>query len=255
MKRNVSKVGKSVAVLTAVLAAGACEDTTGLDALDDELLLDMAVVAADATLEDVTMWGQPLAFTPLAAPGRPGGRDGWSGDLSGTRSVTFMDANGNVQTSYDPVTTATIHIIHEIMGDVTRDGWSATVHRERDMTVSGLAGDETHRTWNGTGSEDVSRSRHSDDGRERSYELSGTFTYTDVVVPIPGTEPRYPVSGTITRMMTVTVSRPDGERTRNVEIVITFDGTEIAIAVVNGEAMEIDLSTRDGRRPVRGRRS
>jgi hypothetical protein len=51
--------------------------------------------------------------------------------------------------------------------------------------------------------------------------------------------------------MTVTVTRPDGERTRNVEIVITFDGDSTATAIVNGEEVEIDLSTREGRLPFR----
>jgi len=73
-------------------------------------------------------------------------------------------------------------------------------------------------------------------------------------VPIPGSTPRYPVSGTITRMMTVTRSGLNGEHTRTIDIVITFDGTATATAMVNGEPMDIDLSTRDGRRPVRHRR-
>jgi hypothetical protein len=34
---------------------------------------------------------------------------------------------------------------------------------------------------------------------------------------------------------------------------ITFDGDETAVAVVNGETVEIDLSAREGRRPFRGR--
>ena len=38
-----------------------------------------------------------------------------------------------------------------------------------------------------------------------------------------------------------------------VVVVITFDGDETATAVVDGEAVEIDLSTREGRRPLKGR--
>ena len=60
-------------VLIATLATGACTDSTGLDALDEALLLDMALVAADATIEDVNLWGQPLAFGPLTGPGVLGG--------------------------------------------------------------------------------------------------------------------------------------------------------------------------------------
>ena len=174
--------------------------------------------------------------------------------FSGTRSATFYDEDGNEQASYDALTTASMHVEHEIQGDVERDGWSATIYRERDKWASGLAGEETHRTWNGTGSEEVNRSRHLDDGTERSYESNGTMEYQDVVVPIPGSDPRWPVSGTITRSMTVVRSGPDGERTRSVIIVITFDGTSTAMALVNGEVMDIDLSARDGRNPLRRRR-
>jgi hypothetical protein len=35
--------------------------------------------------------------------------------------------------------------------------------------------------------------------------------------------------------------------------VITFDGSAFATAVVNGEAMEIDLSAREGRNPLHRR--
>ncbi len=79
------------------------------------------------------------------------------------------------------------------------------------------------------------------------------MVYEDVVVPIPGSDPRWPVSGTITRSMTAVRSGSDGEQTRSVVIVITFDGTATAMALVNGEVMEIDLSARDGRNPLRPR--
>jgi hypothetical protein len=121
------------------------------------------------------------------------------------------------------------------------------------MTVSELAGNETHRTWNGTGSEEITRTGFTLEGSERSYEAVGTFAYDDVVVPIPGSIPPYPISGTITRHLTVTVTGPAGTRTREVDVVIEFDGTSHATATVNGETRVIDLTTRAGRLPFRGR--
>lgn len=200
------------------------------------------------------MWGQPFGFGPATVPGAPGGHGGWAGDLSGTREVTFYDADGIEQTAYDEVTTDVMHILHDVEGEVTRDGWTVSVQRARDKTVSGLAGTETHRTWNGTGSEVVSRSGFTLRGEERSYDAAGTFTYTDVVVPIPGSVPRYPVSGTVTRALTVTLTGTGGTRTRTVDIVITFDGTSTATAVVNGVTREIDLTARSGALPLRNRR-
>jgi hypothetical protein len=261
LHRSRSALG-TIGLLAAALAVGACQDSTTPE-LDDAFLMDVALLAADATLEDVTLWAQPFGFGSASvsssedgtyAHGLPGGHGGWFGTFSGTRSVTFFDEEGNEQAAYDPLRTASIHILHEIMGEVTRDGWSASVHRMRDKTVSGLAGEETHRTWNGTGSEEISRSRHLDDGAEHSYSSTGTVEYESVVVPIPGSDPPWPISGTIRRTMTVVRSGPDGEVTRTFAIEITFDGTAIATAVINGEVVEIDLSTRTGDNPVRRHR-
>jgi hypothetical protein len=253
MRDRSTTTGRAATALATALVLGACSDATGPEELDQAINYDMAILAADATLEDVTMWAQPFGFGPATAPGAPGGHGGWAGELSGIREVTFYDVDGIEQTAYDEATTDVIHILHDVEGEVTRDGWTVSVERARDKTVSGLAGTETHRTWNGTGSEVVSRSGFTLQGDERSYEAVGTFTYTDVVVPIPGSVPRYPVSGTITRSLTVTLTGPDGSRTRTVDVVITFDGTSTATAVVNGVTREIDLSARDGRHPLRNR--
>ena len=254
---GITRRAQLLALTAIALAAGACDQTTGPNALDDPIVLDLAVLAADATLEEVAMWGQPLGFGfgPAAVagfvPGRPGGKQGFAGNRSGTRAVTFRDADGAEQGGFDQLTTESINIVHDVSGEITRDNFSATIARSRDMTVSGLEGEETHRTWNGSGSSEMSRSGVREDGTERAHSSSGSFEYEDVVVPIPGSNPRYPVSGTIRRSMSAVRTNADGTDTREVEVVITFDGTEIATATINGEAMEIDLSTRDGRNPLR----
>ncbi len=247
--------------MAAGLTATACGDSTGLDVIDDGLVLDMAIVAADAALEDVGTWGQSFGFRAGHSRGRtggrglPGGRHEIGDELSGTHSETFYDANGVEQEAYDELTTASIHYESEVSGDVARDNWSANIYRLRDMTVTGLEGEETHRTRNGTGEEDITRSRTvEEDGSVRSSHMVGSFTYTNVVVPAPGSETRYPISGTITRTMSATiVNGPNGDETRAAVITITFDGDETANIVVNGEEMEIDLTTREGRFPL-GRR-
>lgn len=251
---------RPVPVLLAVTVLAGCDDVTSPE-FDDQMTLDAAMLAADATVEEVTMWSQPFGFSqPAAAPGsnpatigRPGGDGTWSGEFSGTRSVTFYDENGVEQTEYDPLLTESINIVREIEGTIVRGTFTAEIHRERDMTVSGLLGEETHRTWNGGGSSLTARSGVLDDGSERSHTVEGSYEFEDVVVPIPGSDNPWPVSGTITRVMTVTRDTPDGVQTREVTIVITFDGTSTATAVVNGEVMEIDLTARDQRRPLRRR--
>ena len=239
-----------------LLALGGCGDVAGPSAFDDTVVYDLAVLAADATLEDVALWAQPFVFGPLLSPGpvlgpgRPGGHHGWSGELSGTRSVTFYDVDGIEQTEYDPLLTEIVHLEHEVMGDVTREDFAASVHRTRFLDVSGLSGEETQRTWNGTGSEEVSRDRFLDGGLIHSYDATGSVTYEDVVVPIPGTEPPYPLSGTIRRTMAATVTDESGEHTRDVAILITFDGTSTPTASVNGEEVQIDLAAQEGQHPL-----
>lgn len=249
--------------LLAALALGACaDDTTGPDLMDQALTYHAALVAADATLEDITLARVPFSFGPRAEAlgmgmgggpkGQPGGHMGVGGALTGTRSVTFYDAAGQEQAAYDSLTTAKIHFVLEIAGEVTRGGWTGTVSRTRDMTVTGVAGVETTRTHNGSGSEDVARSRTLDDGTEATFDMEGTFTHANVVIPVPGSEKRYPLSGTITRSMKVrVVNGPHGDVTRDVTVVITFDGDNTATAVVNGETFEIDLDARPGGHPLR----
>ncbi len=258
--RRVIACGSVAAV--AALALTGCDDNGTAPQLDDAILLNAAVVVADATIEDVTLASTGFGFGAAGAPdmtdrlgqgpGEPGGRNGIGGNLSGTREVTFYDASGAEQDAYDRETTAEIHFVLEVAGDVTRDTWSASIERMRDMTVSGLEGAETTRTFNGSGTETISRSRTLDDGSEASHDMSGTFTYDNVVVPVPGSDSRWPLSGTIHRTLEVTVvNGPHGDTTKTLDVTVTFDGDDTATAVINGETVEIDLTTRQGHFPIR----
>jgi len=250
-------------VLAGVVGMAACDDATTLESLDDPLVIDAAMVAADATIEEARMWREPFLFGPLPGeatgphphpPAPPGGRRSWSGDLEGTRSVVFYDAVGVEQDAYDALTTEEIHIDHEVAGVIERDRFSAEIERNRSMVVGGLTGEEAARTWNGSGTSFTSRSGVLEDGTERAHSMDGSAVYTDVVVPIPGTESLYPLSGTIERSMVATRTTAEGTETREVSILITFDGSQYADAVVNGESIEIDLAAEDRRRPFRHKR-
>lgn len=261
------RTNKSIVLaMAAGVVLGACaDDGTGPDALEPALAVNVALVAADATLEDLTLARVPLGFShgvippglgraPTAggAPGRPGGTAGIGGALSGTQSVTFYDASGQVQPAYDSLTTARIHYALDVEGEVKRGAWSGSVSRTRDMVVSGLLGVEANRIFNGTGSESVLRSRTLDDGSAATFDMAGTFIYDDVVIPVPGSDPRYPLSGSVTRTLKVeVVNGPRGDRTRDVTVIVTFDGDNTATVVVNGESFEIDLDARPGGFPLR----
>lgn len=255
MRRNMNRLGTSAAALGSLAFAG-CSDATSPEALDEALREDVAVVAADATLEDIVIMSTPFTFagTPFAAGGVGG--FGPDGSFSGARSRTFYDADGNVQDVYDPLTTASIHLEMELTREVSREYWTASVYRTRSMTVSGLLGEETTRQWDGTGAEEISRSVHLDDGTARSRDMEGTFELTAVVVPAPGTSDTYwPLSGTVHRTVhVVVVNGADGDVERTVDVTITFDGDSTATAVVDGETFEIDLTARADGFPLRQRR-
>ena len=55
MTHQTSRPAKIIGVLAIAALASACTDLSGPDAFDDDFLLDMAVIAADATLEDLSL--------------------------------------------------------------------------------------------------------------------------------------------------------------------------------------------------------
>ena len=63
-----------------------------------------------------------------------------------------------------------------------------------------------------SGTETITRSRTSDERGTRTYDLAGEFTIANVVVPVPGSDSPWPLSGTVTRHYVVTKTTPDGAR-------------------------------------------
>ncbi len=234
---------------------------------------DIANVSADATAEDIdVMAGMDgltgtitfaAALLPPDGPRGPGNVNGCgfgggrftcprnrANGLDIDRVVAFFDAGGAAQEGYDAATTARIEIDMTLSGNVTRGPWSAAIMRHRELVITGLEGTETARTVNGTGEEEHTRSRHSENGGPaRQYDLEGTVIWTDVVIPVraEGTAP-WPLSGTTTRVYTVTRSTETGPVTTTRTVVITFDGTVSPPATVNGEPFTINLAQRRGQR-------
>ncbi len=234
---------KSEALAFGLLVLAACSETVAPDAFEDSLTLDVAMVTADASIDELGDMG--LLFEGGTLP-----RHG--GESTGTHTATFFDADGNEQEARDPLTTASIHLVVESSHEFSRDSWSGTGTRSRDLLITGLEGEETTRTVNGTGSSDVTRSRHTDADGTRTYDMSSTSVIEDVVHPVPRTDDAWPLSGTITRNVTINViNGPDGDVTKTRTVVITHNGTYLPTMTVDGEPFEVDLSTRSGRHPFR----
>ena len=238
---------KSEAVALGLLVLAACSDTVGPDAFEDSLTLDVAMIAADAVIDAFGDIGLLFGGGAFPAPSQASTR-------TVTHTATFFDADGNEQEARDPLTTASIHLVIESTQEFSRDSWSGTGTRSRDLMITGLEGEETTRTVNGTGSGSVTRSQHTDADGTRTYDMSSTSVIEDVIHPVPRTDDAWPLSGTITRDVTINViNGPDGDVTKSRTVVITFDGTNLATMTVSGETFEVDMSTRSGRHPFRKR--
>jgi hypothetical protein len=248
----------SIRVLpAALLVMAACSgDSTApsTDALD----LDVAVVAGDAAYEDVSMMRTQLgAFgVPTIGIGRTGEWQGCPfdgarftcapvarGPFTMTRSYAFKDAAGVAQSAYDAALTASANFVSGMTGAAARDRWSATVSRQREMTVTGLLGNETQHTINGVGTSSETRSQHSGDGASRSYGMTSTVTYTNIVVPFPRARGTWPLSGSITRVVVAVREGRQGSTTHTRTATVTFDGDETALLVVGDRRFTLDLGT------------
>jgi hypothetical protein len=166
--------------------------------------------------------------------------------LTLTRDYAFFDANQTAQSAYDPVTTASANFHVSVTGVHTALTGKDTVNRDRNLTVSGLAGAETSRTWNGTGTRSDGGYRVGSDAT-RTYHTNDNVTISNIVVNLPRSSNPWPVSGTITRQIngTASVSRNGFTKSFSVDrtVTITFNGTQQAAVTVNGTSYTLDLST------------
>ena len=258
-----------VAGMFVVAAACNSSDTTGSTGTDPVVTADVAAAAADGFAEDVDVMtgmdgsvgnvGFNVSGAFLSGPGdwRPGLTgchlsggvftcpDTLRNGLDVSRVITFKDASGATQAAYDALLTASINIVAEISGSRTHGPWTATVARHRDITFSGLAGTETSRTVNGTGSESVSDSRVARNDSTRTYTVVGSSIITNVVLPVRANDGGngFPTSGTITRTLTVTfTSGPRAGQTFTKTMTITFNGTSSVTGSIDGSTFTIDLS-------------
>ena len=247
---------RGLAIVPALALAVACSDTPNEPSeLDVQLNEDVAAYVADLTGDDIvlmTSYAELSMGAPFASPP-------FDGSLTVTREVTYYDDDEATREMdfYDPLLTATINFVFSLQGERSRTTQHGTmsmeVSRDRDLWISGLKGEVTARTWNGTGSRDVDRVRQSDDRGTWTYDMDASTVIDDVVVGVPRSENPWPLSGTITREIHVVVENSVGDTfTRDRIVVVTFNGTQFVIMTVNGEEFEIDLANRTHHRRHQG---
>ncbi len=226
------------------LAASACQDGVGNTDLVDEAALraDVALVAADAMFEDLSLMQEPPVLALMAAGPELAGAEG-GGTGTKAKQVTFFDQDGKVQDSYDRLATASMAVVWDFTRAAEQTFWSASVTRHREMTITGLLGEEAEHTWNGTGNGVVARSRHPEGGVVRTYDMTSDVVIADVVKGLPRADNPYPKSGTITRHIKAVVSKDGtvvGER--DLTATITFNGSQFATVTVGADTWQVDLS-------------
>jgi hypothetical protein len=148
-----------------------------------------------------------------------------------THSYQFLDAGNAPQSAFDSLTTASIHFTAKLSGTTTGPLHSK-VDDQHDLTVSGLAGVETSRTWNGTGVSD-----HQDSLGHVVIDTHVTTTVTNVVLPVHRAINAYPLSGTIATHTVVSGGLMPIDQTAS----LTFDGTRFATLTINGVTYKLDL--------------
>jgi hypothetical protein len=247
---------RSVLTLAIVVSLGfgaACSDANDPVGDTDQLNLDVATYIADMTADDLAMFDLHMEgiMGPMRSPPR---RPPRFEDLSMTRDVTFY-ADDEGSDVYDADATDSLHIVMHMEGSHTRTGERGTlsvdVNRDRDMWLTGLSGAEVEHIWNGTGAE-FSHAVHTDDLGEREHAMSSSSQTEDLVIGLPREENPWPLSGTVTRTVSVEGVNHEGEAfSHERTAVITFDGTQFATLSVNGEEFEVDLANREPKRRSR----
>ncbi len=190
-------------------------------------------------------WGAASNCTFSASTGRFTCPTATHNNLTLDRSFAFFDASNTAQSAYDPQTTAKANFQSAVAGTVAHDGWTAAVRRNRDFTVTGLAGTEIRRTWNGTGSGSMSGT-NSDNGVSRTYTLNTTSTLSNVLVALPRVQNPWPLSGTANHTVNGTRTRVGAEtvsQSLSRSATITFNGTSIVPLDVGDKQMCLNLAT------------
>ena len=222
-----------------VLAATACSDATSNSLTSDsELTADLFATAGDAMAADVQELLQNEIFVGAALPNSSSPVPLFTPpSWNVVRTRTCYDAQQQQQAQCDAATTASIVLTVAIDGSVERQHSGPrgsetiviAVHRDRQLTISGLAGTETFRVHDGFGSStDTSTFSGTHDGVShlRVIREASNDTAEAVRFNLPHSTNPWPVSGRIIRnsagTIDVTVGDRHGTRSFTRRVVVTF---------------------------------
>ena len=166
--------------------------------------------------------------------------------LTLTRSFAFYNAAGVLMPRFNDTTTASVNVTTTETGVRPTASGADTISGGRNLTVSGLAGHNTTRTWNGTGNRAVG-GYYTDSAASRTYDNTEATMFTNIVVTLPRASNPYPTSGSIARQVnsvgTVTKGTKSRTLTTSRTITVTFNGTEFVPMTVGSTSYTLDLAT------------
>ena len=171
------------------------------------------------------------------------------------RSFAYFNAAGGVMQRYDPVLTARVNYQTSMVGTVGDGATFAGVsHRSSNQTMSGLAGHETTRIWDGAGVS-ADTTTHHDSLGARKYAGARLDSLKGMTFIFPRTPGTYPLAGQAVQVanFTVTATGHTNEmRSVSRRVVTTFNGTA-DVAVTSGSVTcRLNLDTRIVSRCTRG---
>lgn len=252
----------SVALAGSVLAFTACTgDETSLTS-DAELTADVVETSGDAIAADVGAMIQNEVSVGAALPGSASGfaintPPNWTVN----RTRTCFDAAHVAQAACDASTTASIEFTLSVDGSFSRsrtgprgsESMEVAVHRDREWTISGLAGTETFRVHDGAGSSADTATfsgTHNGVDHTRIVREASNDTVDAVRFNLPrGTNP-FPVEGRIIRNVSGTVDITVGDRnesrsySRRIEVTFPADAQGNVAININGRSCTLNLVTR-----------
>lgn len=258
-------LSRITAVALLALGAAACDDSTSAPALisEQELTTDLAAEAGEAIVSDIQLMVGNESFAGFSVT--PGFNLSEPADVVVNRTRTCFDAQGNAQQQCDPNTTASVQLTVSRDGTFSRshegprgtEELSGSVHQARTLTISGLAGQETSRTHNGTGtSRDTVDFTGVHDGvtLTRHVTTASDDTVSSVVFNLPHSQNPWPVSGTIVRnasgTITISVSGGANDRSetrswqRRTSVTFPADAQGNVTVQINDKTCNLNLVTR-----------
>ncbi len=162
-------------------------------------------------------------------------------------SYAYFDTAGKPMQAYSETNTERVDY-HSQMDGPVGDGVNLTgvMHRKQWQTLTGLAGKEVTRTWNGAGiSTDTTDHRSATESRH--YAGVEMDSLKNVVYPQPRTQGSYPLSGQIVRVANYTATATGKTtETRSVsrKVVTTFNGTANVTIKSGSVTCTLHLDTR-----------